>query len=317
MSLQEQIAQMRREIEQWQKDPSGSTAMKRQLQALQSELDNLVKRTPRADRRRPRLAVVKPTPPPQVELTPDERAVWSSFLSFHKALLQYSGWVNRTEWLQMADVAADMTGGNPMLSEEFPSGPGIWVWDGTSRLWIRTHGIPFPTHDKVWGWDGDEQRWVKIEGGDGEMGVTDGSNAAPGRVGEYIAVSNLDGGGPSLAGLAMGPYQSLGSLTLTAGDWLVGGQIDAWLDVAGSAVVSNWGYFYLGPNDAIWANTDVASDRAWALFRGDGGDAACFNMGPIRISSAAPTQIIFQGQVGASAAVPWGCDYVIWARRVR
>ena len=69
----------------------------------------------------------------------------------------------------------------------------------------------FPSEPSVgdvfenWIWDG--AKWICPTGG-----VTDGSNAAPGQVGEYL----VDSGSLSVA---FGAWARVGALALTAGDW--------------------------------------------------------------------------------------------------
>src|SRR5215831_6673656 len=72
----------------------------------------------------------------------------------------------------------------------------------------------------VWQYDG--TKWLPIGKSIMPMGVTDGSNAAAGQVGEYRSTVVLQGAAITITSSAWSPTMSL---PLTAGDWDLWGEI--------------------------------------------------------------------------------------------
>lgn len=255
-STRQQIEELEQEIQQLQKTASPSLQV--DLQRLQNELRQL-RKVRELRPRRSRMPIVEPVPPPQVELTEQERQVFQSFARLHKALLQYSGWVNRDQWLQMADVAADMTGGEP---------------------------------------------------GGAEMGVTDGSEAGPGRVGEYLEGWGQVTSTTILADPQPSDYSQVGTpLTLTAGDWMVGGQIEFEEVGAPTSLVSG-----------LIADVTDPNNGTWSVIRGVSGQDLSLNFSPARYNITAPLTIaaylaVVTGWSPAPTTFP--VNWWIWARRMR
>jgi len=177
------------------------------------------------------------------------------------------------------------------------------------------------------------------------MGVTDGSDAPAGTVGEYVYVMNTiyrrplgtpdlwtpfttithstgpnAGGGPDPNTAA--DWRQLGVLNLAAGDWLVGATADWWMDVPGIDIremsvqlneqYPNWFNASNSPDAVYWSSgVEVPPSSPLGSWLG-------LQLGPIRISRAAPTQVFLNIQVITPAGVTTGgAQYIIWARRMR
>lgn len=167
MNAQQQIVELQKQIADLKLGSGAPESLQRHLQSLQNELSNLARQQRVQPRRRSRIAIVQPTPPPQAPLTADEQAIWQRFTHFHAALLQYSGsWrLQRQEWLQQADIAADLTGA-PVpapepIPEGFPTTPPIWLWNAASQTWN-----PLPVAGGPYGWNAALQQWVLLSGGE-------------------------------------------------------------------------------------------------------------------------------------------------------
>src|SRR5215472_78024 len=131
-------------------------------------------------------------------------------------------------------------------------------------------------------------------------GVTDGSNAAAGQIGEYLTVA--------LSSVAMpsGGWQSIGSLALTAGDWDV------------------WGIIYYTPTAAplssAYSGLGSASNSAPSSYQ-----AVAAQGSAALVALLAPT-LRFSGAAGMTVWLTGACAYAsgavnatgnIYARRVR
>jgi hypothetical protein len=133
-------------------------------------------------------------------------------------------------------------------------------------------------------------------------GVTDGSNAAAGLIGEFASTSNI-GATPSSANVV-----SLVQLTLSAGDW----------DVWGNAGMTNsvlLSYFAIGLSAGTLAlafPTMVAQSATSAIFTTNTSLTAPM----VRISITAPTTVYLAGQLNFPSGVPTVNAYIS-ARRVR
>lgn len=85
-----------------QLDFQGEDELQRICARIQNELHSIEQR-------------VRPQAAPPVQLTPAQRQIWTTFQAFLAELTQYTGWVNRDQWLQLLDIAADLLsagGGN-------------------------------------------------------------------------------------------------------------------------------------------------------------------------------------------------------------
>ena len=103
---------------------------------------------------------------------------------------------------------------NPTVNQVFTAGSQTWIYDGAK--WVAygvAQGIYLPlTGGKLTG---------ALNPAGGIIGVVDGSDAAPGFVGEVISNSVPTANAVTLA--AAGAYADICTLSLTAGDWDVYG----------------------------------------------------------------------------------------------
>jgi len=96
---------------------------------------------------------------------------------------------------------------SPTVGQTYTYGGVTWQWNGTA--WVNANtGVNF----------------VPFSGGTmtgplSLQGVTDGSNAAAGQVGEYLSATNA-----GAVTIPNGAWTTIVSLTLTAGDWDIWGQ---------------------------------------------------------------------------------------------
>jgi hypothetical protein len=157
-----------------------------------------------------------------------------------------------------------------MAALDFPNSPtngqiyGEWQYDGTKWVSAVTNGNVFvgdtppssPVAGNLW-WnssdgnlylfynDGNSQQWVVANPATlpTQKGVTDGSNAAAGNIGEYLtAVQN------TAQSVANAVWTAVISLVVPAGDWDVTGWASVSpsaasvnnLQVGGSSVASTW-----------------------------------------------------------------------------
>jgi hypothetical protein len=179
------------------------------------------------------------------------------------------------------------------------------------------------------GWNPTTQTWTAVPGG---SGVVDGSDAPAGAVGEYLVVSSNNPGGQTPTNPAA-PYASfaadnvhhpIAALGLTPGDWSVGATVDSWMDVPPPGPLIDHFWVYLGqPMTVDYGQADTATDVGiFGIEYTPGVGQGMFNgtatVGPIRISTAVPTQAVLAVQVGSDTpGLPAGATYTIWARRMR
>ena len=135
-------------------------------------------------------------------------------------------------------------------------------------------------------------------------GVTDGSDAAAGDIGEYQEASFA---GP--VALSNGVAGDIGSLSLTAGDWDVSGAVSLLGSLANMVNAQCW----VGLVSATAADPGRAG-----LAVGAGGNVAFWRgwVGPVRLSLAATTTVYLGALAGFPAGGVSGSG-TISARRVR
>jgi hypothetical protein len=133
------------------------------------------------------------------------------------------------------------------------------------------------------------------------LGVTDGSNAAAGQVGEYISSTQATG-----QALATATALSVTSIVLSAGDWEVGGHVYFTIS-AGTTIVIGW----------FTANASNAAQPGFGLFS----STTAFSSGSISIplmrlsiSSPSTQNLMAQASFASGTAAATG---TIWARRKR
>lgn len=143
-------------------------------------------------------------------------------------------------------------------------------------------------------------------------GTTTNDNAAAGCVGEYLSASLASG---SAITLANGVAANITSLSLSAGDW------DVWGEIQLSLPASTAYTYYLGGIHTVSATMPAAPDlsrNGWTgasqtipSLTGNG-----FLIGIKRVSIASSTTVYLVGQMGFTAGAPSAYG-VIAARRVR
>lgn len=177
---------------------------------------------------------------------------------------------------------------------------------------------PNPVRGHFW-WNGttlqmfDGAAWVSIVGGAGGAGVTDGSDAGPGIVGEVMSAASVT---QLNAAASETNFTVINTLNLTPGDW----EVNASLFINTSMVGGTASWVFLGPSSIPLANTDgstPAQNVAWwgndwgTLPNVQGG-----TVGPSRINTpiaaGADLRAVVVGTSGTSTV-----DWMMTARRMR
>jgi len=148
------------------------------------------------------------------------------------------------------------------------------------------------------------------------MGVTDGSNAPPGAVGEVLYARADDYNIP-----ADNVHHVVGGLNLPAGDWAVNADVGYWLN-GNLALLHVW--IYLGRPQSIdygaFGPTIDISTYGWEPMPGTSTAMSygSVSMSTIQINTAVPTQAVLAVQLGYdTVGATGGGGYVIRARRMR
>ena len=135
-------------------------------------------------------------------------------------------------------------------------------------------------------------------------GVTDGSDAAAGRVGEYLTAS----GGP--VALTTGATADIATLSLGAGDWDVWGGVNFNSNIA-TQIRQVWAWVN---NASVTAPGDLLYTQITALFV----DGGVQNLAaPVRRMSLAATTTIYLSAQATFGVSTSGASGIICARRVR
>jgi hypothetical protein len=154
--------------------------------------------------------------------------------------------------------------------------------------------------------DGNSLQWVIANNFNGGLylplqGVTDGSDAAAGQIGEYLFAQATTAVPSATAPV----FVNVATLALTAGDWNVGGQIYAAPSATASIITG-------GVTNASASNPGTTQCLAM-LQNGSTGNVA--GAAPVRrFSVSAPTTAYLTAATSAGTANFYGS---IWARRVR
>lgn len=132
-----------------------------------------------------------------------------------------------------------------------------------------------------------------------DTGVTDGSDAAAGQIGEYLSAS--------LGSVSLGASTptNVGSLSLTAGDWDVSGLVTITNTSNALRIVEAWVSIASATPElpaVVASSVNMGSTSLWA--------------GPLRVSSAAASTVYLGAQATASAGTSSASGF-IQARRVR
>lgn len=168
---------------------------------------------------------------------------------------------------------------NPSNNQVFTSGNQTWVYDGTKWLAMGVAGVAV-------------------------FGVTDGSSAAPGVIGEVI--SNVVAAPGNV--LSSSVVSNIASIALTAGDWDVQGELILTVGATAAGILQGG-----------------ISGTSLSMGNGLNGSRVCFvttfpggaNVLPVRAcraSLAAPATYYLVGYANAAGVSAAG---TIWARRMR
>jgi hypothetical protein len=214
---------------------------------------------------------------------------------------------------------------SPIVGQTLTVGASTWQWDGTAwnivpvmqNTAVSDAPPANPTVGQFW-WrstnaqlyvyydDGNTKQWVQaapnVIAPGGVSGVTDGSNAAAGMVGEFITVAG------TATGVTNGvTYNVNGTqLTLQPGDWDVWGTVN--FSVASGASSLNAGISTVsatlpGYFTAMNTSSAILGSAIWPVPR-------------LRVSSASPTTIWLVGQLSGASGSPT-INGSIYARRMR
>ena len=226
-----------------------------------------------------------------------------------------------------------------MPLDQFPPSPNPgdvykdWTWeDGANGRWVVTgeaggavfigSSAPDPRPGRLWWdtvgaqlylWDG--AQWVVVTnqpGASGGEGVTDGSNAAPGMIGEFLQADN----NASPINMLNNQFYAVTQLTVTPGDWDVMAQF-AFAVISGSIAGTMNTLIHQG-GSGVPLNI-LGGDLQTANFINIGASAIIYQWGgqiPVkRANFSASTQVSAAfSQGGATSSNAAGR---IWARRAR
>jgi hypothetical protein len=122
-------------------------------------------------------------------------------------------------------------------------------------------------------------------------GVTDGSNAAAGQVGEYLSTLVT-----AAVGIASSTWTTIGALTLTPGDWDVWGQIGHAPAAAATQVY--------GELDTLTTPTGAVSDSiSYATSYVYNGSSCYMALTPVRLSITANTTVYLHAYCNNTSSV--------------
>ena len=143
-------------------------------------------------------------------------------------------------------------------------------------------------------------------------GVTDGSNAASGMIGEFISSSIASG---SAVSLTTATTANVTSISLTAGDWDVTGLVEF---IATSATVAANAPLYagIGSTGATLTDSQYSLMRAGAMTTTSYSPWNCIDTPVVRLSITSTTTIYLQAQATFAAGTMTAYG-TIRARRVR
>jgi hypothetical protein len=169
----------------------------------------------------------------------------------------------------------------------------IWFTDANSSQWVIANNFSGGAYLPLAG--------GTMNGSVALKGVTDGSDAAAGQIGEYLSASLT-----STSAAASNASKDIGSLALTAGDWDVYGTLRM---PAIAGLQGYWGVLATAPNGA----------NAFASTYGGAANVSSASSGLTvsgRVSTAAPLSLYLNAGVGYSGSVPTLSGFLS-ARRVR
>ena len=216
---------------------------------------------------------------------------------------------------------------SPTLGQQFTAAGVTWTWDGVKWGPSSAAGVLIaigdappasPTNGALW-WDsvsgqlfvfyndGTSSQWVPTTNQIGNGGVTDGSNAAAGVVGEVISALFL-----TAISIPAATQTNIGSIALSPGDWDVQGE--AWLTLASgatAAVIQGC----ISPSAAFLTAPALNYSRC-TIFAAITPSINVLSLAPCRFSLSAPATAYLVGYVGLTAGTCTGTGR-LWARRAR
>ena len=205
--------------------------------------------------------------------------------------------------LQQSTVGGNITVGSPTITIADTTPPASpvngqpWWNSGDGNLYIYYQDPTGPP------------QWVSSYSGTSKslLGVTDGSNAAAGMVGEFISASQSAG-----LGLSSGAVSNVTSVALTAGDWDVSGV--AWITTSGTAVANIAAA--LSPTAGTFPALPSTGAFAQLVTSGYFGSPWILNVGTARFSITASTTVylVVVPTFASGGATGYG---FVRARRVR
>lgn len=154
-------------------------------------------------------------------------------------------------------------------------------------------------------------------------GVTNGSAAAAGQIGEYLFVTNQQQGAntvalPVVLYAAPVPFTTIASLSLTAGDWDIHAAVDY---KPGTAVGYTLYGFCISPSTVTDPNQDYTYwPMGWTFMDGWIPGAATVYVGTLRLNTTANSVVLLRGFIAGRVAPVSGimnASFYMYARRVR
>ena len=242
------------------------------------------------------LVTVSATPPSPVQ----NGALWYDLTGG-----QLYTWVNdgtSSQWV-IAVNSGGSSGASITIGDTPPAGPL------TGALWFDSVGGQL----YVWYNDGGSNQWVpttnQIGGGGYQLskGVTDGSDAAAGQIGEVISNVNTTG-----VAMTNGVVVNICMITLTAGDWDVSGEY-SFFGSAQNVTGMNAALNSVSATFPTQATSSIGSSRTG--FAGTfGGSFLSPKTCRVSLSAPAPYYLIGNASFPSGTVTAYGN---IWARRVR
>jgi hypothetical protein len=138
-------------------------------------------------------------------------------------------------------------------------------------------------------------------GGGGGTGITDGSDAAAGQIGEYVIATQA-----TTIGIATGTTNNVTSISVSAGDWQIGG--NAYFNIAAS--LTNQLEAWISPNAANTANP------GYAAMSGSIGSSD-LNITPMRLNITSGQSVSLVARATFPSGITAAVAGSVWARRMR